>query len=667
MNLNSSVSDIPSIGPSYQQKLERLGIKTVEDLLQHTPSRFLDFRKHKSIASSSVGEIVTIRGEVVSKTNFYSRSGKKVQIIDLKDQTGKISLVFFNQTFLLSVFQEGQIVFASGEISWFSRKKAIFAPVYELSENAIHTRKLVPIYPETKGVTSRWLRGKINYVLPIVKNEIKEFLEKEELQELDVPEFSWSLENAHTPDSYKSFNQSLRRLSMNELLFLELIMTDKRIKWKAKKTKYKLGLSKSDREKFVGLLPFTLTDAQMRSIREIDSDLRSEHPMNRLLQGDVGSGKTVVSAFAIYSSFVNGHNSVLMAPTQIVARQHFDTLNHLFHSIKMKIGLVTSTNKLNNTKEFDLLVGTHSLFYKKDLPKNTSVVIIDEQHKFGVDQRNKLVNMLTKEKSAPNFLTMTATPIPRTIALSMFGNLDLSYLDELPKDRKPVTTWVVPEEKRISSYKWLDKKIQEERVQVFVVCPLINESDNSQSKAAVAEFERLQKIFKSRKLGLLHGKLKPQEKEQVLKNFRDRKIDVLVTTPVVEVGVDIPNASIMIIETADRFGLAQLHQLRGRVGRGVKKSFCLLYSDSNSETALKRLSVMESIKSGFELAEQDLKIRGPGDFFGTMQHGHLRLKFADISNQGQINLAKKIVGDIKDNEIRFKKLVNMAQEKLILT
>ncbi|MFC1649723.1 ATP-dependent DNA helicase RecG [Patescibacteria group bacterium] len=666
MQLSSPVSNIPLVGPAYRKKLEKLDIYTVEDLLYHVPRKFLDFRKNTSISSANPNEILTIKGVVRSKSNFYSKSGKKVQIIDIDDGTGSMSLVFFNQMYLLKTLKEGQTIFASGQVGWFSRKKAMFSPSYEMS-GGVHTGRLVPVYPTTSGITAKWLRGRINYVYPKVKLSVSDFLTKTEIAQFGSITLSEAFENAHFPKSKKSFEESLKRFSLNELIYLDITMKNKKNVWQSKKTRYKLELQTTFYKKFLSFLPFKLTNAQKRCIHEVSHDLKGSHPMNRLLQGDVGSGKTAVATFALYISYLNNQRSIMMAPTQIVANQHFNTLKAVFAQTNIKVGLVTSVSKPESIDKYDILVGTHSLFFQKKLPRNTSVVVIDEQHKFGVKQRKLIVNLITSGKSVPNVLSMTATPIPRTIALSMYGNIDLSYLDELPKDRKQISTWIVPETKRKNSYGWIEEQIDMHDTQAFVVCPLINDSSTphlTQHKAVTSEYEKLRVVFKNKNVGLLHGKLKSNEKKSVLDKFRNKKIDILVTTPVVEVGVDVPNATIMVIETADRFGLAQLHQLRGRVGRGDKHSYCLLFSESDKPKTMRRLNVLKSTKCGFELAEADLSIRGPGEFFGTHQHGFLRLKFADIADKDQLRKVSDFVDEIQTDDKRFLRLLKISQSKV---
>jgi len=420
-------------------------------------------------------------------------------------------------------------------------------------------------------------------------------------------------------------------------------------------------------------LPFELTNAQKRSVNEILNDLSSQKPMNRLLEGEVGSGKTVVGAIAMYVAFLNGFQSAFMAPTEILANQHYETIKKLLEPLGVKVSLQTGSIKNYELRikkkdhdsgfrihDSSVIVGTHALVYKKIKFAKLGLVIIDEQQRFGVEQRTTI-----KEKGQNvHLLTMTATPIPRTVALTMYGDLDLSVLDEMPIGRKLVKTWLVPPEKRNGAYTWIEKQILKNKDQVFIVCPFIEESETMLTvKAATKEFERLQKeVFPNLKLGLLHGKIKSDEKNKILKDFRGQKIDILVSTPVVEVGIDIPNATIMLIEEADRFGLAQLHQLRGRVGRSDKQSYCLLFTSSKNETTIERLKALETIYSGAQLAELDLKLRGPGQIYGTSQHGRQVLKVASFSDFALIDKTKKEAEKIFPELEKYPQLLEKTSE-----
>lgn len=664
LKLNSTISSLPLVGPVYVKRLKKLEISTIEDLLYHVPSRYQDFRLVSDISRVQIGETVTIKCEIKSIINQYTKSHKKIQIAQVVDDSGEIAVIWFNQPYLVRTFRKGMEISFSGKVDWFGRKKALISPEHEIKgqgKPSLHTGRLVPIYPETGRLSSKWLRSRINYLLPQIKTEIKEFLPEAVISKHKLAKLSSSIEQIHFPNNPKEAESAKHRLAFDELLMLHLTSSTRKLDWQKSKVEFKLIVDQKEINNFIKSLPFTLTKSQDRTINEMLKDLKKDAPMNRLLEGDVGSGKTVVAAIACLVSFLNGYQSMIMAPTQILAQQHFETLNQIFKSYKMRIGLITSAGVKKDAGKIDVFVGTHALLHKKVKFDNIAVVVIDEQHRFGVEQRAHLTKTLKGKSTAPHILTMTATPIPRTIVLTVYGDLDLSTLDELPKGRKPITTWLVPSKKRQGAYKWIKGQIKEKGIQAFVICPLIEESEietMSQVKAATVEFEALTKIFKNSKVGLLHGRQKVSEKNKVLEKFKNNKINILVSTPVVEVGIDIPNAAIMLIEAADRFGLAQLHQLRGRVGRGKHKSYCLLFTENRSPKVQARLSALQKMMSGFELAELDLKLRGPGEIFGTKQSGYKELKIAAWQDVDLIKKTKKVAEEAINNPKKFSKLFN---------
>jgi len=549
------------------------------------------------------------------------------------------------------------------------------SPDYEIITNlpAIHTGRLVPVYPETRGTTSKWLRRQIYNLIKENKNQFIEHLPDSTIAGHSLITLSEAIEQIHFPKSLENVNKSRQRLAFDELFLLQLSAMERKLNWNKNliSNPYSVNEFKEKIDKFLNKLPFTLTNAQKRVVDEIFKDLSKTKPMNRLLEGDVGSGKTVVSAIAMFLSFLNGFQSVLMAPTEILAQQHYQTISNLLSPFGVKVNLVTGSikynvssskyknSKIHNTKyiipDTDVLVGTHAVLEKGINFDRLGLVVIDEQQRFGVEQRTLI---RTKGKN-PHLLTMTATPIPRTIALTLYGDLDLSILDEMPIGRKQIKAWLVPPEKRINAYSWIEKQIKATKSQVFIVCPFIEESETMQTvKAASKEFENLKNnVFKNLKLGLLHGKMKAKDKEEVLNKFRNGKIDILVATPVVEVGIDIPNATIIMIEASERFGLAQLHQLRGRVGRGDKQSYCLLFTESTNPSTLERLKAMEKHNVGSELAELDLRLRGPGEIYGTAQHGRKMLKIASFSDFELIQEVRREAEKIFPNLTTYPKLV----------
>lgn len=665
MDLEVPVVQVSRSYKMYARRLEKLGITKLKDFLFHIPFRYENYSIVSKIGELQAGEIVTIRGVVAEIHNQYTRRWKTLQRAVIKDDTGELDILWFNQPFLTKAIHQGEQISISGKVDLDKHKFIMISPDYEIivDNQTIHTGRLVPVYPETRGVSSKWLRRQI-YKLLEVKNQLIDDLPPEIANRNHLMSLSDAINKIHFPSSLEEAQDARERLAFDELFEIQLSSLIRKRAWEKNKIKNPWKNFNSEINIFIKKLPFELTNAQKRAIQEILEDLTSENSMNRLLEGEVGSGKTVVAVISMYSSFLNGFQSAFMAPTEILANQHYKTISELLKPFGIKVELVTGSTKA--TSNFDVIVGTHALIYKKVKFQKLGLVVIDEQQRFGVEQRT----ILREKGDNPHLLTMTATPIPRTVALTMYGDLDLSILDEMPKGRKLVKTWLVPTEKRNGAYNWIRKQIKNSNDQVFIVCPFIEESETMVSiKAATKEFEILKtKIFPELKLGLLHGKLKADAKNKILKDFRDGKIDILVSTPVVEVGIDIPNATIMLIEEADRFGLAQLHQMRGRVGRGDKQSYCLLFTSSDNLTTLKRLKALETIYSGAELAELDLRLRGPGQIYGTSQHGIPNLKVASFSDFSLIEKTKKeaetIVNDI-NNYADLKKKIELLNKALV--
>jgi len=667
MELSTPVTKLPLVGPTYARRLEKLGIEKLEDLLYHIPHRYLDYRIVSTIESVQIGETVTIQGNVDSIKNIYTKFGKKIQLAEISDVTGSMQSVWFNQPYLVKNIRKGERYSFSGKAELFDRKMSLMSPEYENIENnqnTVHTARLVPIYPETARLSSKWIRGKIAAVFNTLINEIKEYLPDEILTKSNFPTISESLKYVHYPNELEEAERGRERLAFDELLFYQLKSLYRKNDWQKIKSIYSLKVDKKILEEFKKGLSFTLTVSQERSIQEILTDINKDYPMNRLLEGDVGSGKTIVAAAGSFAAFINGFQSVFMAPTQILAQQHFNTLKNIFDLYKVRVSLVTSEGIKADLGKSDIFVGTHALIHKKLDFDNVALVVIDEQHRFGVEQRAHLVKKTGKGRRSPHILTMTATPIPRTVSLTVYGDLDLSTLDELPEGRKPITTWLVPPEKREGAYGWIREQIQSKKIQAFIICPLIEESQvetMKQIKAATVEYEKLKKVFRPFNVGLLHGRQSAKLKNEVLDAFKKGKVDILVSTPVVEVGIDVANATIMIIEAAERFGLAQLHQLRGRIGRGEKKSYCLLFTESKSQNVQSRLNALKENKSGFELAELDLKLRGPGEMFGTKQHGFPELRIAHWSDTRLIQKARNAAKEAIENPQNFPKLIKKIE------
>lgn len=665
MRLSDELAQISKSFKNYASRLEKLEIRKVEDLFYHLPSRYEDFSLEALISSLQPGEVVTITGTVTKLPNPYTNFARKIQNVEITDETGSIEAVWFNQPFLLKTLHKDDKISISGQIKSFKGKLVIQPTEYELiyeKGERLHTGGLIPIYPETRGVSSKWLRRQIHNALHKTE-EVENILPEKTLKKYGFTSRKESLLKVHFPKSVKEAQEARAMLSFEEVFLLNLRMFERKKSWEGQKVGVKIDIEnyESEVEKFIAGLPFELTAGQKVAWKEIKENLGQRKPMNRLLQGDVGSGKTIVAATAIFLVFKNGLQSVFMAPTEILAEQHYQTLKKFLTPYGIRIGLVTGSTKENKKEEdFDVLVGTHALLEKNVAFKRLGLIVIDEQQRFGVTQRG----ILREKGEGVHVLTMTATPIPRTVALTLYGDLDISLLSEIPKERLKIKTWLVPPEKRVGAYSWIEKEIRKNKSQAFVICPFIEESESMQTiKAATTEFETLRKnIFPKLKLALLHGKLKPREKEKILTDFRAKKYDILVATPVVEVGIDIPNATVIVIEAAERFGLSQLHQLRGRVGRGEKQSYCLLFTDSKNPQTLGKLKELEKIHLGTEIAELDYKLRGPGEIYGKLQSGQKTLKIASFSDFKLLEEAKKEAQSIFSEIEKHKPLQNILRK-----
>lgn len=639
LSLNSPVGSVPKIGPKYKTLLKNLQIETVEDLLYHFPFRYDDYSKVKKINELMEGDTVTVTGVLEKIDNIFTRTGKRLTTGRFSDETGHIQLVWFNQHYLKKTLTVGSRYYLSGKVVTFSGKLCIITP--ELEEVAqsgpLNTGRMVPIYPETLGVSSKWLRSRINDVISLTQQ--KEKLPREILDKLALWDFENSINKIHFPSSQDEATKARKRFAFEEL-FLELLNVEKRkYEWSSSSSGIKIAKNDKKTAAFIGSLPFKLTNDQHNALDEILNDLQQTHPMNRLLEGDVGTGKTVVALIASYEAYLNGFSTLYMVPTEILANQHYETFKRLLPRLKIALQTGATAKDTKSTDRADIVIGTHALLFSKQKYENVGLVVIDEQQRFGVEQRGKIIELGSKD-GVPHLLSMTATPIPRTLALTLYGDLSISVLRTHPNKQRKVTTKAVPEKKRLEIYEWVKQKNEP----TFVVCPLIEDSEAlgmENIKAAEAEYFYLKKnVFQNVEMGLLHGRMKSKEKQEMIDKFRQGKIKVLVSTPVIEVGMDIPDATIMVIESAERYGLANLHQLRGRVGRGEKEGFCFAIMSNNSTQAFSRLKNLERIDNGIELAEVDMKIRGQGDIFGTMQHGYKRLKVADLNDLELLEKAK---------------------------
>ena len=653
--LAAPVTVVRGVKGALQWKLVKLGVATVRDLLYLFPNRHNDFASVRTIAELKLNEeqttVVSIWSAAVARLG--RREGTQAVV---GDDTGTIRVVWFNQPYLAGQLKTNDRVVLSGKVTLFNGLKTMESPEWDrLNEDDLtHTGRLVPVYPLTQGLSQRVLRRAVKETVYRFAPVAGEPLPVDLRQRHDLPELTWSLRQMHYPDSPAEQEQARRRVAFEELLCVQLVVLERRLAWQdGRAGAFALDDSLAT---YRTALPFALTGAQERVLDEVTADIRTARPMARLLQGDVGSGKTAVAAAALLVAVANGYQGALMAPTEILAEQHYATLQQLLGGLaiagrRLRIELLTGSQRAATKREaaeavatgaVDIAVGTHALIQEGVGFAKLGLTVVDEQHRFGVMQRAALRERVADGGGpTPHLLVMSATPIPRTLALTLFGDLDVSVIDEMPPGRQAVDTrWVGPAE-RAGAYAFVRDQVQQRR-QAFVVCPLIEESAAVQTRSATQEYERLSReVFPELRLGLLHGRMAAAEKGGVLGAFRQGELDVLVATTVIEVGIDIPNATVMVIEGADRFGLAQLHQLRGRVGRGADRSYCLLLSDDPGQGARQRLKLLEETNDGFALAEADLRLRGPGDYFGTRQSGLPEFQAADFSDVRLIESARQ--------------------------
>lgn len=659
--LNENIQFVKGIGPKKAEKMARLGIFTVKDALYYFPRQFEDRSRQKKIFQLEEGEKTGVRVKI-DRINSVSRRKFSITEFYVSDDTGKAKLVFFNKAYLRNTFRVGDIVKVFGSV------KKNLGPITELHNCEIEYDKLdkntgiiVPVYSLTAGVGNKEVMGMIRNIFESSDISIDEYLPKWLVDKYNLCGVDFAIKNMHFPEKKENVKIAMYRLIFEELLFLQLGLFT--VKGNNKVGKGIRFQRHKDLDKIEEKLPFKLTRAQQKAYDEIIEDMTSDRIMNRLVQGDVGSGKTVVAQLALANCVLNGYQGAYMAPTEILAKQHMESFKDFFEGTGIRVEVLTGSSTKKEAREIledlasgqvDILIGTHALIEDRVEFASLGLVITDEQHRFGVNQRGRL----TSKSENPDVLVMTATPIPRTLALILYGDLDISIIDELPPGRKPIETLAIEKRKRESYYMSKVRSEIEKGRQVYVVCPLVEESETLDLKSASEVYDELRyDFFKDLRVGLLHGKMKASEKDQVMEAFKNHELDILVSTTVIEVGVNVPNASLMIIENAERFGLAQLHQLRGRVGRGSEKSYCTLIYGSKTEICRHRMAIMEETNDGFKISEKDLELRGPGDFFGTRQHGLPELRVANLFKHMKIlRLVQKEAREIyaQDPALRVK-------------
>lgn len=647
--LTDSVRTLPGIGPARAKRLEKLGIFTARDLLLWYPRNYEDRRERASIREAPQDRPVCVKAMVATPPrSSYIRKGLELVKVNVVDDRDAMELTFFNQSYIRTALAQGQVCWFYGTVERKGSRYAMTNPVFELEDRQRFTQCIMPVYPLTAGISNNLLAGAVRRVLEDCAQQLEDPLPESLRAEHRLAHTGYAVRTVHFPPSWEELEVARRRLVFEELFFLSLGLA-------LLKGRSSRGLGTEcryyDPAEYYATLPFTLTGAQQRTVGEAFADLCSGKAMNRLVQGDVGSGKTVVGAACAWLMAKNGCQSALMAPTEILAEQHYKTLTPLLAKSGQRVGLLTGSMKAKEKRavctalaagEIDLIVGTHALLSEGVTFQNLGLVITDEQHRFGVAQRAALAAKGQGERH-PHVLVMSATPIPRTLALIVYGDLEVSVIDERPPGRQEIQTVLVGEDKRERMYGFVRKQVQEGH-QVYLVCPAVEENEQAAAqpggmdlKAVTAYAETLRtQVFPELRVGLVHGRLKAKEKEAVMSAFSRGEIDLLVATTVIEVGVDVPNATLMVIENAERFGLSQLHQLRGRVGRGSSQSYCVLVSSNRSPETRQRLRALCATNDGFRIAEEDLKLRGPGDFFGARQHGLPPLKMADLAGDTRV-------------------------------
>ena len=681
IDLEQKIQYIKGVGPSRVLLLNKLGIYSIEDLVTYFPREYEDRSLIKKIVDIETGETVCFRAVVISKpTEARIKKNMTITKAVVRDETGSALLTWFNQSYIKSQLEAHEEYTFYGKVQKaYAGKIELSSPIFDKDGENKNTGKIVPLYPLTNGLSQNVIRTIIENALSLCNDQFEEFLPSNVRTKYHLCELNFAIRNIHFPDRNEDFMTARKRIAFQELLLLQLGLLN--IKEKGKIEEKGISFDKNiSVNELIASLPFKLTNAQARVWKEIQEDMEQDKPMNRLVQGDVGSGKTVVAALTMFKAVKCGYQASLMAPTAILATQHYEGISKMLEPFGIKCALFTSAlTKKQKEKlieelkqgEIDIAIGTHALIEENIEFKNVGLVITDEQHRFGVRQRSKLSN----KGERIDTLVMTATPIPRTLALILYGDLDISIIDELPPGRQKIDTYAVKKNMENRVNEFIRKEINLGR-QAYIVCPLVEESDVSDLKSVQIMHEYYKKVFPEFKIEYLHGKMKNKEKDEIMQRFKAGDINILISTTVIEVGVDVPNATIMCVENAERFGLAQLHQLRGRVGRGKFKSYCILKYESKSDVVAERMKIMQETNDGFVISEKDLKLRGPGDFFGTMQHGVPEFKVANLFTDMDIlkdaqECAKNILAEdpLLENEQNSgikKKVAELFKEKLEL-